>query len=89
MRRILLVLTLAATMAAMMALAGPASANGEGTTFVADSCENLRTIVPPEEFVILPLQGTTVTTPSEQKICAPKPAGGPNRTGGGGDVPIE
>ena len=79
MKRMPLLLTAAMVVVALMALAVPASA---ATTFVADSCANLRTIQPPAEIVIEP-QGTTLTTPSGEEKCAPKPTGGPNRTEGG------
>jgi len=71
--------------AAMLALAGPASAEEKkGATFRPDSCANLHTIMPPADFVILSLQGTTVETPTVEnpsavdvEKCAPKPTGHP------------
>ena len=87
MRRMRLLVAAAMVLAAMMALAGPASAKENGATFIAESCANDHTISPPADFVILPLQGTTVATPSpvgvEKTVCAPQPTGGKNQTGGG------
>jgi hypothetical protein len=90
MRRIVSVLVATAilVLVATTALASPAFAQGDGATFAANSCGNLHTIVPPAPFAIEINQGTTVTTPSNQDICAPKPTGGKNQTGGGGGVPI-